>query len=249
MKQAPFSDFDEAERREFIRTHRDSAERWLRYLVDVTLSQLTGPKYLTQRPWKNEFVRQVFAKISDRPDQFKREIDATTFDQLIDMVCHPAHWNEFEDALTTAYPDGIEEAKTFLMRLKAMRNDAAHVRPCSVRQMEQALCYGNDLADSIKAHFQRVGMAKEFNVPTFVSFSDSLGNSGHFTPADSYLRGEMLDTHGQLSERHRRMKLTSGSSRPTADNLLSGPTVRSRPSLTRRRRSVHERGRDRRIGR
>ncbi len=37
-------------------------------------------------------------------------------------------------------------------------------------------------------------MAKEFYVPTFISYSDSLGNAGYFNLSESYYRGEDLST-------------------------------------------------------
>jgi hypothetical protein len=154
-----------------------------------------GPNYITEGPWKRDLIQRISAKIQSQPAIFSREIDATTFDQLVDIVCHPAHWDSFKNALAAAYPDGAHEARTFLTRIQDIRNHVAHLRPCSVRQLEQALCYSNDLADSIKAHFQETNMAKEFYVPTFVSFTDSLGNAGNFTPSEWSFRGEDLSTN------------------------------------------------------
>lgn len=194
MKNTVFDEFDTDERQSFVRAHTDSAERWLRHLVELTLRPKMGPNYITQGPWKKDLIQKFTVKIQSQPAQFTREIDATTFDQLVDIVCHPNHWADFKDALSTAFPDGLQEARTFLTRLQVIRNHVAHVRPCSVRQMEQALCYSNDVADSVKAHFQATGMSKEFYVPTFVSYADSLGNAGHFPPSEYYFRGQDLST-------------------------------------------------------
>lgn len=188
MKNAIFNNFDADERASFIRTYTDSAERWLRHLVDLTLRPIMGQHYITQGPWKKDLIRRVVDKIQTQPTQLQREIDATTFDQLIDMICHPDHWRNFRDGLATAYPDGVEEARTFLTRLQDIRNGVAHLRPCSIRQMEQALCYSNDVAESVKQHLQATGMSKEFYVPTFVSYSDSLGNYGNLPASEWHYR-------------------------------------------------------------
>jgi hypothetical protein len=195
MREAVFSAFDAAERQNFVRTYTDSAERWLRHLVHLTLGRTIGPNYITQGPWKKDLIQRISTKIHSTPGIFTREVDATTFDQLVDIVCHPKHWDVFKDALARAYPDGVQEARTFLTRIQDIRNNVAHLRACSVRELEQALCYSNDLADSIKAHFQATDMAKEFYVPVFVSFSDSLGNAGHFRPSEWHFRGEDLSTN------------------------------------------------------
>lgn len=188
MKNAVFIDFDADERASFIRAHTDSAERWLRHLADLTLRPAMGQQYITEGRWKKDLIRKVVDKIRAQPTQFPREIDATTFDQLIDIICHPDHWRKFQAGLAAAYPDGVQEARTFLTRLQDIRNHVAHLRPCSIRQMEQALCYSNDVAESIKQHLQAIGMSKEFYVPTFVSYSDSLGNYGNFSASEWHYR-------------------------------------------------------------
>lgn len=194
MKNAVFNDFDSDERQSFARTYTDSAERWLRHLVHTTLSQRYGANYITQRQWKKDLVQKVTSKIQAGPASFPREIDATTFDQLVDIVCHPNYWSLFAGGITAAYPHGAEEARTFLTRIQGIRNEVAHLRPVSIRQLEQALCYSNDIADSIKNYFQAMNMSKEFYVPTFVSYIDSIGNRGHFQPSEWHYRIVDLST-------------------------------------------------------
>lgn len=122
------------------------------------------------------------------PGKFKREIEATTFDQLIDIICHPQSWELIKSALEKVYPHGVEEARTFLKRIKDIRNDVSHGRQCSIRQLEQAVCYSNDIADSIKDYFQSKNMSKEYNAPTFVKFSDSLNNAGEIPQTEEVYR-------------------------------------------------------------
>jgi hypothetical protein len=177
---------DGHQRAEIARRYTVSAEAWLRKLVHDELFSRDGPEYITAGDWNAALKRYVAAKCHGVPGKYTRQIDATTFDQLIDMTCNPYHWPKWSDALREAYPDGVEEARTFLRRLRDIRNDVSHGPICSSRQLEQAVCYTNDLADSIKAHFRKKGMDREFNVPTFVSCSDNVGNIGYLPPGPHY---------------------------------------------------------------
>jgi hypothetical protein len=174
-------------RTEACRRHTASAESWLRKLVDRELHSRYGPQYLSKAGWKRALADYVATQIKDHPGKFAREIDATTFEQLADIVCHPNHWAEFQPGLKEAYPDGPQEARTFLDRLRNVRNDVAHGRECSSRQLERARCYSNDIADSVKNYFREMNLEKEFNVPTFVAFHDNQGNAGPLTPG-AYFR-------------------------------------------------------------
>lgn len=200
MKNAVFSDLDIDERQSLARSYTDSAERWLRHLIHSKLSAASGTNYITQGPFGSDLQRRVVTKIQSSPSSFPREVDATTFDQLVVITCHPKCWHHFEPALIAAYPLKVEEARRFLTRIQDIRNEVAHLRPITVRQLEQALCYSNDLSDSIKNHFEATGMANEFYVPTFLSYADSLGNRGQFQPSGHSYRGEDLST-----DRHKRL--------------------------------------------
>ncbi|QIH72048.1 hypothetical protein GYM46_03130 [Brevundimonas mediterranea] len=167
------------------RRHTDSAEAWLRLLVHRKLSP-TRQNYITEGTWKQALRDHVAARYLANLGQFSREIDATTFDQLIDMVCHPNHWSAWSEALDEAYPNGPKEARVFLERLQVIRNAVAHGRMASERDLERAVCYANDLADSIKSYFGRLGLEREFNVPTVVRAYDNLGNDIHVVADPNY---------------------------------------------------------------
>jgi hypothetical protein len=114
------------------------------------------------------------------------------------MVCHPNFWRSFQPGLQSAYPDGADEARTFLNRIVNIRNDVSHGRICSVRQLEQAICYSNDISDSIKEYFRSQNLTREFNVPTFVEINDNVGNSESISPS-AFFRGLDLSGHGRKS--------------------------------------------------
>ena len=161
------------------RKYLDSAEAWLRKLIHHELNQTyKGVDYLGPQGPINKGIRdRAERRRSKNPAKFLRNIDATTLADLVDIVCNPELFKmHFKVALSLAYPDGHAEARTFLRRLDEIRDDVSHGRGCSVRQLEQAICYSNDLIDSLKAYFAHIGMQKTFNVPSIIQFVDSFGN-------------------------------------------------------------------------
>lgn len=174
------------ERTVIARRYLDSAEAWLRRLLHEELVQIIGPEYITAGEWNEGIKNRVKKEVQKEPEEFTRQVDATVLAHLIDMTCDPNHWPKWADALSSAYPDGPDEARTFLGRLKHIRNDVQHGRVCTGRQLEQAICYSNDLIDSIKDHFRRNGLGREFNVPTFIRAYDNLGNNEHLAPGHHF---------------------------------------------------------------
>lgn len=109
-------------------------------------------------------------------------IDAADLGHAVTIALHPELYREnFREALNEAFPDGPSEARTFLNRLEAIRNKLAHGGTCSDRDYERAVCYSNDLIDSIKQHFKEQNMERQFNVPTFTRVVDNRGNDFHLT--------------------------------------------------------------------
>ncbi|MEM7478216.1 MAG: hypothetical protein AAF483_24785 [Planctomycetota bacterium] len=174
------------QRTTLARRYTESAEGWLRNLVHYKLSSTDGMQYITTGNWSRSLQRSVAGKLASEPERCSREIDATTFGELVKIVCNPQQWPRWSDGLRHAYPDGCEEARTFLKRLVEIRNDVSHGRVCSERQVERAICYSNDLADSIKDYFRRQNMGRDFNVPTFIRCYDNLGNEAHLVPGHHY---------------------------------------------------------------
>lgn len=95
------------------------------------------------------------------------------------MVCKPELFDFFRDALSEAFPLGSDHVRTTLDRLVPTRNALYHSNPISVRQAEQAICYSNDTLASLKAYYERKNMGDQFNAPTIIRISDSLGNVFH----------------------------------------------------------------------
>jgi hypothetical protein len=134
----------------------------------------------SRRAANNKIRRYVISQREANPGKFLRDIDATTFGQLIDIVINPKLFTDrFGTPLAQAYQLRHEEAKHFLIRLREIRDAVSHGRGCSARQLEQAICYSNDLVDSLKIYFGQINMEKAYDVPSIFRFSDSLGNTSY----------------------------------------------------------------------
>lgn len=180
-------------RDEIARRYLDSAENWLRKLAHYKLGGERAD-YITGGKWKKDRMNAAVSKLTKYPDKYKRQIDSTTFEQLIYIVCHPEYWKDnFHPALQSAYPLGAEEARIFLERLKDIRNDVSHGQSCSARQLERAICYSNDVSDSIKLFFRDINMGQEYDVPMFTKYSDNAGNSSNFEGISVEINNRILD--------------------------------------------------------
>jgi hypothetical protein len=195
---------DRANREEAARRHVDSAESWLRKIIHHELSAALGTTYLSiEGIIKNEIRRQVDEKAKQLGGKLLRPVDATTFDQAIYLATHPDLYAKFfRSPLSGAYPLGREQALLYLTRLKDIRNAVSHGRGCTARQVEQAVCYANDLVDSLKEHFRKVGMDRIFDVPMIVRYVDNRGNESHLDGLSTDINMRILDWrtkgHGDL---------------------------------------------------
>lgn len=207
----PPDQMERVQREELARRYVQGAENWLRKLLHHQLSNQFGQQYITNGPWKNEVKEHVKGMKSKHQGRFMREIDATTFEQAIYLVCHNDYWKTlFEPALLSAYPNGRNEAKTFLERIKDIRNDVSHGDGCTARQLERAICYSNDLADSIKEFFRGLDMQREYDVPLIVQYTDNRGNKSTMEEVPLDMSARFIDWRGS----------GSGDLRP-GDNLVA----------------------------
>ena len=181
-----FSDLSENERRELARRSLDAAEAWLRKVIHQQLSQVHGEGYFDARlPNGNPVIpkkirHQAKVRIEREPKRFERPIDAVSFGDAVKIVLHPDHYQtRFREALDRAYPDGAAEARTFLDRLEGHRNKSAHQGTCSLRDLEQCVCYSNDLIQSLAAFFAAKNMQRLYNVPMITRVVDNRGNELH----------------------------------------------------------------------
>lgn len=193
----------ELERIDMARRHVDAAEMWLRRFVQEEMARIYGSDYFREGVISSD-IRKAVKRVRDNASgKIIRDIDATSFEQLVTIVANPDHFKvAFASALTSAYPGGAKEAKTYLDRLIAVRNSVHHGNGCTSRQLEQAVCYANDLIDSLKARYVDQNKVKAYNVPTFVRVADNIGNSrdaAGFTDAGTFRMCDFrLGDHGTL---------------------------------------------------
>lgn len=160
----------------------ESLEHWLRRLIEDTLTPVYGDyfEYTDEkgnRLISTKLAQQVEDRRSKEPSRYPRKIDAVLLDDAIAIICkHELFKQHFGKALKYAFPDGAEEARTFLSRLNEPRNNLAHANPISTRQAEQIICYANDVIESLKKYYSDLGMQQEYNVPLILKFIDSFGN-------------------------------------------------------------------------
>jgi hypothetical protein len=178
-----FSSLTAEERVQEARRHLDALESWLRRLTHEKMSARYGATYLSSSaPIPAGIRTEVNAKISKHKGRFPREADATSFGELTQIIVHPKLYDSlFRDALCEVFPAGARDAELFFSRLRPVRNDVSHGRTCSLRQLERAVCYTNDVIDALKSHYSAMGTRDVFAGPTFTRYVDSLGNDRALT--------------------------------------------------------------------
>jgi hypothetical protein len=173
------------ELRSLCREKLESLEYWLRRLIDEKLSASYGDYFshvdaVGNRLIKKSIVETLEERLKKEPDRYTRKIDAVLLSDAIDVICNPTLFGSyFREPLKLAFPEGREEARTFMYRLLDPRNRLAHANPISVRQAEQVICYSNDIIESLKSHYSEQGMSQEYNVPLILKITDSFGNVFH----------------------------------------------------------------------
>lgn len=193
LTQLPIDDL-----RTLCRNRLETLELWLRRLIHDKLTAAYGHGYLEHEVsgnyiFRGDVRRKASARMRESPDRFSRPVDALFLDELVTTLCkQDLHREHFRDALSGAFPDGSEEARSFLSRLVDIRNLLAHANPISDHQALRVFCYSQDIIKSIADHYESLGMSKEFNSPTFVAFRDSMGHAEYI--AKTFARLDFRDS-------------------------------------------------------
>jgi len=177
------SEMKDAKIRSICKEKIESLEHWLRRLIDDVLTPIYGDYFAHvdaagNRLIKNSLAHQVAARRTAEPLRYPRNIDAVLLEDAVDIICKPELFKKhFRAALIGAFPDGRDEAKTFLGRLLVPRNNLAHANAISIRQAEQIICYSNDVIESLKSYYRGIGMQEAYDVPLILKVTDSFGNA------------------------------------------------------------------------
>lgn len=171
----------DAELRSICKERIEALEHWLRRLIDDLLAPAYGDYFAHVDSKGNRLIRgslsqQVESRRASEPARYPRKIDAVLLEDAVDIVCKPELFRQyFAKPLSGAFPNGREEARTFLCRLLVPRNNLSHANAISIRQGEQIVCYANDVIDSLKIYYRERGMQQDYNVPLILKVTDSFG--------------------------------------------------------------------------
>ena len=179
----PLFKLTDSEIREVARKHIESLEFWLRRTINDSLTSAYGKDYWSYHNDKGLFLlkQEIRNKVSERvsaePDRYPRWIDATLIEHQVFIICKEDLYNDyFRPYFETEFRFGRIHLKSVFDTLIKIRNKVSHANPTSIRDAEKAICYSNDLIDSIKKYYSDHNMNQDFNVPRILSYSDSLGN-------------------------------------------------------------------------
>ena len=193
----------EREIRSFAKETIETLEIWLRRIIDIELSRHYGKNYLTAQTKNgdnlinNKLKESISKRAASNKSRYPRIIDAALLDEEISIICKPNLYNNhFKIYLENAFPLGVDEARIFLERLIPIRNHLYHANPITIRQAEQVICYSNDIIDSIKKYFESVNKQQDYNVPTIIKISDSLGSVFH----DSQITRQKTGQKGLINQ-------------------------------------------------
>lgn len=160
----------------------ENLERWLRRLIDQTLSPI-AQDYLRMEVngsflFSKSIRENTHNKFEADRSRYPRPIDAATFEETIEIITNSQlYQTTFSRALRAAFPEGRDVCRTYLDRLVGPRNRLSHANEISVRDAERIVCYSNDIISSIKEYYREQGMDRDFNVPTIIGFKDCQGRS------------------------------------------------------------------------
>lgn len=159
----------------------DLMERWSRRIIDETFIDKYGEGYFDHicdsgEPLIKKDIRdKVEGRINRTPSNFSRRVDALTIEDIEYFFCKECFYADFFKDVFEPFYSGNSEVKCVLNRVSVIRNKIAHGNPLSQRDLEQGVCYSNDLIDVFKSHYLKLGKERVYNVPTFISLTDSFG--------------------------------------------------------------------------
>ena len=191
--------YTEEQLRSVCRQSIESLEMWARRLIHEKLTENYGPEYVDCKTSsenyliKKEVRNHIKGMLNKEPQRFHQPVDTLFFEHIIYFLCNPVFYRDlFGEALEYAYPNGNNEARTFLNRIIPIRNALSHSNPISIRQAEQAICYSHDFVNGLKDYYKARGMEQMWNVPRIIRITDSLGNS-YDNPTDTHIQHSVFD--------------------------------------------------------
>ncbi len=166
----------------FLCKHQiDTMEHWSRRLIDETMRENYGKDYfsLEVKPGQPLVKKEIIAKINGRmksdPGRFPRKIDAIVIEDLEYFFCRDDLYRRFFKTVFEPFYSGQNEVRSVIKRISDIRNKYSHGNPISQHEIEQAVCYTNDIIGVFMSYYQKCGKEKKYNVPTILAIKDSFG--------------------------------------------------------------------------
>ncbi|HEY3526820.1 MAG TPA: hypothetical protein VGK47_11520, partial [Nitrososphaeraceae archaeon] len=186
-------ELDDSQKRSIAKETLETLEYWLRRFIHDELTKALGVDYLDYKKENGDplistkIIKKVKQRKETEPSRYPRVIDATLLEHQIDIICNLDLYNKyFHAGLSTAFPNGREQARTTLKQLEYPRNCLAHANPLSTRDCEKVVCYSHDVIDSLKKYYTSLSKDSEFNVPQMIRGIDHFGNVFNLTEITSY---------------------------------------------------------------
>lgn len=129
----------DVELRSICKERIEALEHWLRRLIDDLLAPTYEDYFVYVDAKGNRLIRgslsqQVERRRANEPTRYPRKIDAVLLEDAVDIICKPELFRlHFGKPLSEAFPQGREEARTFL---------AAYLSPETISHMQTRLALG-----------------------------------------------------------------------------------------------------------
>lgn len=169
--------------REMSKNQIEIFEHWSRRLINDFFKKDYGDDYLDamvteEQPLiKSDIRKRIRGRKASDPGRFPRDIDAILLEDIMYFFTRDDLYRKyFKNVFEPSY-SGQAELRRIMKRLVDIRNKLSHGNHISIREAEQVLCYTNDFIDAYKLYYLKEGREKDFNVPVFLSLSDSQGNN------------------------------------------------------------------------
>ena len=182
MSRNPLLNLQEVELRDLSKHQIDALEQWCRRLIDGIFKKAYGNLYIDvevqpgQPLIKTSIKRKIEERRKQDPIRFPRWIDGIVMEDLEYFICRDDLYSSHFKGIFEPFYSAREELRSVLQRLTSIRNRIAHGNAISVHEVEQALCYSNDIINCCKMYYVSLGKEREYNVPIFTRIKDSLGN-------------------------------------------------------------------------
>lgn len=186
----------------------DTLELWLRNIIDKMLTAKYGKNYFLakndsgQNIIKSSIQKSIENRFNGQEDRFSRKVDALLLEEEANIICNPNLYKEFfKPVFGNSFPAGNEMLRSIFNQLIPIRNKLFHSNNISEREYEKVICYSHDIIDSVKIYNKLENMDKEYNVPSIVSFQDSLGNKvyasqfNRIRPSTPFCHFDLLKNH------------------------------------------------------